>query len=477
MHSPIKKFFDSIGDLFGDNYELFFENPDVNGSGPWRVSDIVFGFTYMKLLDGALRYSKEKVLEEFENSASSESLMNCATYPTGETLGFYNTSKYDLEKLSESREDISTKINDYLKGFSDNVKEVFEALSFSDVLEFLDKTQMTFNVIKVFSENEIIGDNYSSFDKFIKIFSDFIRNIWHDEFYIIGRDPIATCDALSSYHYVHKALNEYDSFLNTLLLMERNFENNEDVKIYDPYSNGTYILDDTKDMVLMFKEISGHEGDVEIYGKSEKEENEIIYLSKKSVSKKDPYEIEDATVLDMSEDIFSVEGIDTYEDFNLIISNYLYNDYTEYKDIFKIFKKKSEKNTKMVIALNCLDDFIDDLAGIAENDNLESVISFKNHYIIIANLDKSDKRKGHYLLIDESDPQINDNKIDEENQQAFSNNDYNLFNAPKWKTLTKSDHEKMERILKSYQDFKEGVNCILIKNEDYDEEMIRILLN
>lgn len=238
------------------------------------------------------------------------------------------------------------------------------------------------------------------------------------------------------------------------------------------------ILKDTKELVELFKEISGHSNfKVEIYGKSKKTENELLYLAKKSVSKKDPYEIDDAIILDIKEDIFSLDGIDDYDDFDLIISNYLYNDLTEYKDIFEIFKRKTDENTKLVIALNSIDDFIDDLDEIINHDNLETLISFKNHYIIIANSDKTDTEKDHFLLIDESDSDFSDAQIDRENREAFSNNNYDFFYAHQWKTLTKYDHDKMKRILKSYQNFEDSVNSILIKNEDYNEEMIRILLN
>lgn len=70
----MKNFFESINDLFSDNYSVFFENEEVDGSGPWMVSDIVFGFTYLKLMDSALRYSKEEVLNEYKNNKEAENL-------------------------------------------------------------------------------------------------------------------------------------------------------------------------------------------------------------------------------------------------------------------------------------------------------------------------------------------------------------------------------------------------------------------
>ena len=479
----MEKFLESLNDFIGvDNYFTFFENEEVDGSGPWMASDIVFGFTYIKLLDGALKHSKEDVLREFEMNRNSESLeetlLETAVYPSGETLGFYNTSKYDLDKLCENGVEITCKLNDYIDGFSGNVKAVFEKMEFENVVEFLDRTIMTYDVLVKFNEKKIDEKAYSSYGNFMKTFSDFIRNLWDDEIYHIGRDPIANYDALSSYHYIHEAVAEYGSFLNTLLLMNENFENDDDLKIYDPDSSGTYILDDAKDIVLMFKRTSGHfDVNVEIYGKSKMQENETIYLAKKSVSKKDPYEIEGATILDVTEDILSLDEIDSYEDFNLIVSNYLYNGLTEYREIFEIFKKESTGNTKLVMALNSPDDFMEDLDKIIGSDNLESLISFKNHYIIICNLDKAEYMKGQFLLIDGSDAESKDEIVKRENKEAFSNNEYDILNSHNWKTLTESDKGKMETITNSYQAFENSVDSILIKNEEYDEEMIRILLN
>ena len=117
------------------------------------------------------------------------------------------------------------------------------------------------------------------------------------------------------------------------------------------------------------------------------------------------------------------------------------------------------------------------MEDICKNDNLEAIISFKNHYIIIANLDKNESRKGHFLLIDESDPELNDEHIDRNNQESFSNNNFDIFNVGLIKPLSDNDHRKMKEICDLYQKYCDSEDSRLIKNEDYDSEMIRILLN
>lgn len=477
MRDLMKNFLDSINNFIGEDYFLFFENENVDGSGPWMVSDIVFGFTYLKLIDSALKYSKENVLKEYEKNKNSknlkEILKSVAVYPSGETLGFYNYSQYDLDKICEMK-DCNDKLHEYINGFSENIKDVFNELDFDKVLEFLNKTQMTLPTLKTFNEANFDIDCFSSYKNFIRIFQEFLKNIWHDEIFIFGRDPIANHNPLTSYHYIHEVVDEYGSFLISLLLNDADFKNYDTIKIYDPDSSGTYILEDVKKQIEIN---TSHEHDVKMYGKSKRIENRLIYLAKKSIAKKDPYEMENATILDVTENIFSVEGIDRYEDFNFIVSNYLYNDLDEYKDIFEIFKRKSDDNTKLVMALNNLDDFIDDLENISKNDNLEALISFKNHYIVITNLNKSKSRKGHFVLIDESDPQLNDEEIDRETRESFSNNNFDILNMKNIKPLSDRDLKKMKEILDAYQKFYNSEDSILIKNEEYDNEMVRILLN
>ena len=127
--------------------------------------------------------------------------------------------------------------------------------------------------------------------------------------------------------------------------------------------------------------------------------------------------------------------------------------------------------------MNSLDDIVDDLKSVAENDNLESLISFKNHYIIIANLSKPKNMKGHFLLIDESDTNVNDSEIDRINRESFSNNSYDIFNEKYVNPLSKADKRKMKEILKLYKEFRDSEDSKLIENEEYDSEMIKIMLN
>lgn len=467
----MEKFIHAINQFVGvDNYFDYYENPNVNGSGPALASEVVFAFTYLRLIDSALKHSKKEILK---NNGNPEKIMNeVAVYPNGDTLGFYNTSEYDMETLvnCRSEKECSEKLRKYIGGFSENIKKVFDKLYF-DFMDFLAKAEITRTTLEVFQQTALNDQYFSSHASFMKVFTDFISIMAHDEVYSMYLGPIANEDVSSSYNYIHETVKEYGSFLNSLLLCGTDFENYETLNIYDPDSSGAYILNETKDEISKDFDV-----DVRLYGKAEKTENEMIHLAKTSVLKRDSYDVDGATILDISEDILSIDDIDSYGDFDLIVSNYMYNDLTEHEKILEFFKGNSNKATKLVIALNSFDDFIGNLSQIVDHDNLEAIISFKYHYIIIANSDKPQSKIGHFLLIDESESGDTES-IADENMEMFSNNMYDVFRAHHMKKLTEYDREKMKSILDSYAGFEASINSILIENDDYDEEMIRILLN
>lgn len=330
------------------------------------------------------------------------------------------------------------------------------------------KVEMTLLMTYKIDKTHLDDRYFSNYENFMGVFSDFIRLVWRDEIYSLTFDSISNYDPLSSYHYIPKAVDEYGSFLNRLLLVDYEIKENKHVKIYDPNSSGTYILQKTKDSI--------RSENVKLYGKSVKDETEIIRLAKNSVSKRDSYEIDGAEIMDLNERIFSIPEITEYTDFDLIVSNYLYCEYDEHIEIIKAFKTKREKNTKLVIAVNSIDGFMNDLTEIVENDNLETIISFKNHYIIICNLNKSVDKRNKFLLIEQSQNE-SDDELKRENKQSFDNNFYERIWRGNWKTLSQSDREQMKIILDSYSSFNDSVNSILINNEDYDEEIIKLLLS
>lgn len=91
----------------------------------------------MKILDNILKPTKEKVLKDYESNPNQD-FFKMTKYTNGETIGFYNTSKLDIEKIKDTNNHEDA-LNNYIDGFSDNVKEIFEKINFKEYLKFLVK--------------------------------------------------------------------------------------------------------------------------------------------------------------------------------------------------------------------------------------------------------------------------------------------------------------------------------------------------
>ena len=93
---------------------------------PHEYGKVIFPFTVLKRFDDALKATKEKVLNENKkikkdkviDSIRDMILKKAAKYD------FYNVSNFDFAKLFADNDNIESNFNDYMQGFSDNVKDI-----------------------------------------------------------------------------------------------------------------------------------------------------------------------------------------------------------------------------------------------------------------------------------------------------------------------------------------------------------------
>lgn len=82
----------------------------------------------LRLFDSALNYSKEDVVKEYDSwdnydDELERTLLDLSIYPTGEKIGFYNYSPYNLNDVLKS-DDFTDELMDYIDSFSDNINEI-----------------------------------------------------------------------------------------------------------------------------------------------------------------------------------------------------------------------------------------------------------------------------------------------------------------------------------------------------------------
>lgn len=100
---------------------------------PHEYGKVILPMTVLKRFDDALAPTKQAVLDEYEQ---------CRKLGIGETamqglleeaagLRFYNHSKYDFKKLAADPDNIASNFEDYLLGFSPNVKDIIDNFEFN----------------------------------------------------------------------------------------------------------------------------------------------------------------------------------------------------------------------------------------------------------------------------------------------------------------------------------------------------------
>ena len=451
-----------------DKYEIFFE---LNQPDFMLITNLYFGLTYIKLLDQALRYSKENILKESEKD--SKDLFDVAIYPSGEALNFYNVCPFDLGDISNivSNSEIRDKLLNYIDGFNKNVKEVFSEIEFKNALDFLVDYDLLSEFIKMAYFHKFDDDYFLDYDSFVDLFEKFIYHMVHDEYYNMGL-VIENYDPESSFPYIRESIDEYGEFLNKLLLTDSNIGNKYTYNIFDPNSNGAYILHKTKRDIL---KVNLH-AETNLFGKSQRNESKAIYLAKRSISKTDPYSISDATILNPEDDIIANTELGRYGDLDFIITNSICSKSSEYKKILNLYLDGKLQSTKSVLAFKTIDDIITPFVKIIEKDILEAIIYFSTHYILILNPEKSDGKKGKFLFIDKSDVEEEYKVIGRSRQSDFySNSQFELFNVNSAIKLSEFDKNNMKSIIELYKKYEDSDFSRIIKNKDFDYETITLL--
>jgi len=77
---------------------------------------------------------------------------------------FYNTSKYDFEKLKADPDGLAQNLLHYIHGFSPEVRALFEHFAFDQQIQKLDKTNRLFKLLLKFAEVDLHPDRVSHLD-------------------------------------------------------------------------------------------------------------------------------------------------------------------------------------------------------------------------------------------------------------------------------------------------------------------------
>jgi type I restriction enzyme M protein len=144
-HSEIVNFLWSVADLIRDTFKR------------GKYQDVILPLTVLRRLDCVLAPTKDKVLEaqaRFKGKIENfDPLLRGAA-----GFAFYNTSRYDFDKLQADAPHLAANLRNYIAGFSPNMREVLEKFDFDNTISKLDEAGLLFQVVERFKKVDLHPD-------------------------------------------------------------------------------------------------------------------------------------------------------------------------------------------------------------------------------------------------------------------------------------------------------------------------------
>ena len=145
---------------------------------PHEYGKVILPLTVLKRFDDALAPTKTKVTEMAKKLADMKVEGEARDGVLCKTFGysFYNTSNFDFQKLVSDPDNIESNFENYLQGFSSNVKDIISNFKFTDQVRTMADGNVLFVVLQEFvsAKGDMSPDKITSTDMGY-IFEELIR--------------------------------------------------------------------------------------------------------------------------------------------------------------------------------------------------------------------------------------------------------------------------------------------------------------
>ena len=145
-HSEIVSWLWGVADLIRDTFKR------------GKYQDIILPLTVLRRLDCVLTPTKPKVLARQAElrGRGLQDLEGQLRKASG--FAFYNTSRYDFDKMLGDAPHIAANLRNYIAGFSPNMREVIEKFDFDNTISKLDEAGLLFQVVERFKNVDLHPD-------------------------------------------------------------------------------------------------------------------------------------------------------------------------------------------------------------------------------------------------------------------------------------------------------------------------------
>jgi type I restriction enzyme M protein len=165
-YSEIVSFIWGVADLIRDTFKR------------GKYQDVILPLTVLRRLDCVLAPTKEHVLET-QAKLKDKKLENLdPQLRKAAGFAFYNTSRYDFDKLLADAPHVASNLRNYIAGFSPNMREVLEKFDFDNTISKLDEAGLLFQVLERFKNVDLHPDKVDNatmgtiFEELIRKFNE-----------------------------------------------------------------------------------------------------------------------------------------------------------------------------------------------------------------------------------------------------------------------------------------------------------------
>ena len=151
--------------------------------GPYRPNQyerIMLPMVVLRRLDCVLEASKQDVLNEYKRLKQKkvkhiDRVLNLrAKDENGQPLGFHNHSDLDFQKLKGDPDNVAKHMSNYINGFSENIRTIFEYFDFEQEIERLEFANRLYQIVSQFSRIDLHPNKVDNITMGL-VFEDLIR--------------------------------------------------------------------------------------------------------------------------------------------------------------------------------------------------------------------------------------------------------------------------------------------------------------
>lgn len=274
---------------------------DVYVRGKYR--DIILPFVVLRRIDALLEPTKAEVLEEvrFQKEDLNQIELDAKGLESAAGYVFYNTSTWTMEKLrgtaTNSQQKLVANFEEYLNGFSSNVKEIIEKFKLSSQIQHMASKDVLLDVLEKFTSPYI---NLTPFEKndpegrvlpalsnlgMGYVFEELIRKFNEENNEEAGE---------------HFTPREVIQLMTTLVFEPLKDKLPSIITIYDPACGSGGMLTESENYLVEESDMK-YAGDVYLYGKEINDETYAICKSDMMIKGKDPENIRVGSTLSTNE--------------------------------------------------------------------------------------------------------------------------------------------------------------------------------